>query len=184
MPTIFTHPAVALAAASCLGTVRPRGAVVLSGMLLSVLPDLDVLAFRFGIPYAHAFGHRGFSHSLVFALLASGLMALLFRRAEAGRWLRVWAYLMVCTASHGLLDAMTDGGLGVGLLLPFSAERFFFAFRPIAVSTLSMARFLGGQGLPVLQSEMVVVWLPAALLHPRHRRFRQTSIFTPRARCH
>ena len=33
------------------------------------LPDADVIGFRFGISYADAFGHRGFSHSLAFALL-------------------------------------------------------------------------------------------------------------------
>ncbi len=33
----------------------------------SVLPDIDVLAFHFGIPYASEFGHRGFTHSIFFA---------------------------------------------------------------------------------------------------------------------
>nr|HRC76832.1 rhodanese-like domain-containing protein [Kouleothrix sp.] len=32
---------------------------------------------------------------------------------------------------HGVLDAMTDGGLGVAFFAPFSATRYFFPFRPI-----------------------------------------------------
>jgi membrane-bound metal-dependent hydrolase YbcI (DUF457 family) len=33
--------------------------------------------------------------------------------------------------SHQLLDAMTDGGRGVMLLLPFTRTRLFFPWRPI-----------------------------------------------------
>ncbi|MEJ2661470.1 MAG: metal-dependent hydrolase [Desulfobacteraceae bacterium] len=164
MPTLITHPAVALGASPCLRAARRRGTIVLTGMLLTMLPDLDVVAFRFGIPYGHMLGHRGFSHSILFAVIVSALTALLFRQPRAGRWLLVWGYLFLCAVSHGLLDAMTNGGLGVGLLIPFSARRFFFGIRPIDVSPLSLERFLGGRGLAILQNELVVVWLPAAVL--------------------
>jgi inner membrane protein len=164
MPTLITHPAVALGAAPCMRATRRRGAVVVTGMLLTMLPDIDVVAFRFGIPYGHMLGHRGFSHSILFAVIASGLASLLFRQPRVGRWLLVWGYLFVCAVSHGLLDAMTNGGLGVGLFIPFSARRFFFNVRPIDVSPLSLERFITGRGLTILQNELVVVWLPAAVL--------------------
>ena len=35
---------------------------------LAMLPDADVVAFKLGIPYGATWGHRGASHSLVFAL--------------------------------------------------------------------------------------------------------------------
>lgn len=76
----------------------------------------------------------------------------------------VWAYLFVCAASHGLLDAVTNGGLGVGFFIPFSAKRYFFEFRPIAVSTLSLDKFLNGQWIPVLRSELMMIWAPALVL--------------------
>lgn len=164
MPTIIAHPAIALGAAPCLLSVRKRFLLILSGMLLTILPDLDVVAFVYGIPYGHMFGHRGFSHSILFAVLASSVLALFFRQARVGQSLLVWGYLFICAVSHGLLDAMTNGGLGVGLFSPFSLERIFFEFRPIEVSTLSLDRFFNGQGLPVLQNELRVVWLPAAIL--------------------
>jgi inner membrane protein len=164
MPTLITHPVVALAAAPCLKATRKRGGLVLIGMLLTMLPDLDVVAFRFGIPYGHMLGHRGFSHSILFALLTSSLAAFFFRQPRTGRWLLAWGYLFICAMSHGFLDAMTNGGLGVGLFIPFSARRYFFDFRPIDVSPLSLESFLSGRGLAILQNELVVVWLPAALL--------------------
>lgn len=164
MPTIISHPAIALGAAPFLRPVRKRILIVLAGVLLTILPDLDVVAFRYGIPYGHIFGHRGFSHSILFALVASGFMTTFLKQTRVGLSLRVWGYLFVCAVSHGLLDAMTNGGLGVGLLIPFSLKRIFFEFRPIQVSTLNLDRFFNGQGLPVLQNELMLVWLPAVLL--------------------
>lgn len=163
MPTIITHPAIALGAAPCLRSLRKRFLLVVIGVLLTILPDLDVVAFKYGIPYGHMFGHRGFSHSILFAVLASGVLALFVRQSRVGQWLLAWGYLFICAVSHGLLDAMTNGGLGVGLFSPFSQERIFFEFRPIEVSTLSLERFFNGQGLPVLQNELLVVWLPMVI---------------------
>lgn len=74
MPTVFSHPAPVLALAAALGprVVPPR--LLLFGVFCAVLPDLDVIGFKLGIRYADLLGHRGFSHSLLFALLL-GLLA-------------------------------------------------------------------------------------------------------------
>ena len=50
--------------------------------------------------------------------------------------------LFVAMASHGVLDALTDGGRGVGFLIPFSSERFFFPWRPIPVSSCDGPPFM------------------------------------------
>lgn len=42
-------------------------AVLWSG--LSLLPDADVVGFRFGVPYAAPWGHRGATHSLMFPVI-------------------------------------------------------------------------------------------------------------------
>jgi len=48
----------------------------------SVIPDLDVIGFQFGIRYGDFWGHRGFTHSLVFAaVLASAVVLLAFEAA-------------------------------------------------------------------------------------------------------
>jgi inner membrane protein len=77
---------------------------------------------------------------------------------------RAWLYLFLATASHGVLDAATDGGLGVALLAPFDAERVFFPFRPIAVSPIGASAFVSARGAAVLASELLWIWLPFALL--------------------
>ncbi len=164
MPTVFTHPAVALAALPLLKGIKKKTAVVLTGAILTVLPDMDVIAFKFGIPYHHVLGHRGFSHSILFSLLLSTLVVLIFKQSKLIKSILVWLYLLMCSISHGLLDAITNGGLGVGFFIPFSEKRYFFEYRPIQVSTLSIDRFFNGQGSQVFQIELLYVWLPALLI--------------------
>ena len=151
MATIVTHAVVAAA----LAPLAPRGVrrsrLVLALCVLAVLPDLDVLSFSLGIPYAHPLGHRGFTHSLLFAAVLAGVVA----RYEF-RTRRVFALLFAAIASHGVLDALTDGGLGIGFLIPFSNERFFAPVRPLPVSPIGLHRSV----LPVLAAEVAYVWVP------------------------
>ncbi len=70
MPTALTHALVGAALAPAAARPMSRGAVALVLGVLAVLPDIDVVAFRLGIPYEHSLGHRGFTHSLAFAVLA------------------------------------------------------------------------------------------------------------------
>lgn len=158
MPTILTHAAVPLAmyAASRRGRISPR--LLFGGIVATMLPDTDVIAFVLHIPYADAFGHRGASHSLLFAALIALLGALCAKRlrstpAQAATW------LFVCTASHPLLDAMTSGGLGVALAWPWNETRWFAPWRPIRVSPIG-AGFFSVRGVETLWSELRWVWLP------------------------
>ena len=106
MATIFSHPAVPLAAAVALGSgVIPRRLLEF-GMICSILPDLDVLAFNFGIPYEAVMGHRGFTHSVLFAVL----VALVFRYGSTMGRERPWTtllFLFGATISHGVLGPNT-----------------------------------------------------------------------------
>ncbi len=73
------HVAVGLAVARAHeGRFKWKAAVAFA--TFSLVPDLDVIAFRFGIPYAAPFGHRGATHSIVFAL-AMGVAAWLLTRS-------------------------------------------------------------------------------------------------------
>jgi inner membrane protein len=163
MPTILTHMAVPLAIGVCLGSRTIPRRLLAAGMIGAMLPDLDVLAFRFGIAYGDAMGHRGFTHSLAVAALLAMACAAAWRffRAERGK---VFLFLFVSIASHGILDCFTNGGRGVALLWPFSAERFFAPVQPIEVSPIGLSRFLSGRGLAVLLSELLWVWLPCTAL--------------------
>jgi hypothetical protein len=59
MPTVMTHAALAVGLGRIF-TGRPLPLLFwcMTGSL-AMLPDIDVLAFRFGIPYGAVFGHRG-----------------------------------------------------------------------------------------------------------------------------
>jgi inner membrane protein len=161
VPTIITHPAVALL--KSWWPRVPRRAVPI-GVVATVLPDVDVVAFVFGIPYQSVFGHRGITHSIVFAL-AVALLGTLIARVRADR-VATFSFLLICAISHPLLDALTDGGLGVALFAPFDTTRYFFPWTPIRVSPIG-AGFFSARGLTTLISEAEWVWAPvgtAALL--------------------
>ena len=124
-------------------------------------PDLDVVAFRMGISYANEFGHRGASHSLAFAALL-GALACLFAHRLRSTGLTTFLFVFAAAASHGLLDMATRGGLGIALFWPLSDQRYFYAFRPIVVSPLSLQRALDSSRL--WASELLWVWLPCATM--------------------
>lgn len=162
MPTLFTHAAVAVAA----GQLYPRRPLPFYFWVVSVycalLPDADVLAFAFGIPYEHMLGHRGLSHSFVGAAVIGALGAWrMLGRMDVG-FRPLWLYFSLVAASHGVLDALTDGGHGIAFFAPFSNERFFLPWTPVAVSPIGAYHFFTSRGLAVMASEVTWVWLPAA----------------------
>ena len=166
MATFVTHGLVGAALAPLMPkTTIPRYVLATVLVVLSVLPDLDVFAGRWlDIAYAHPLGHRGFSHSLAFAALAGAVTATLFVRYVrllSRAWCGLAFFFFVATALHGVLDAFTDGGLGIGFFIPFDNSRYFFPWRPIEVSPLSLNGFLGKAGR-VFLSEMIWVWIPLA----------------------
>lgn len=136
-------------------------------IVCALIPDIDVISFRLGIPYGDFWGHRGFTHSLFFALLVGLTVAAIFIWRERRPWGRYWffsLYFTVVCALNGVLDAMTNGGHGVALLAPFDDTRYFLPWRPIEVSPLTLKGFLTERGLEVIGSEIVWVWIPLVLL--------------------
>lgn len=166
MASAISHAVAAVGISACFYNSRVPKGVWVAGVLCTVVPDIDVIGFRFGVHYGDFWGHRGFTHSLVFAaLLAVLLLATVFRKGTPGlSRAALWSYLFLVTASHGVLDAMTDGGLGVAFLSPFDDHRYFFPWTPIRVSPIGVSRFFSARGLLVLQSEFVWIWIPTVIL--------------------
>ena len=75
----------------------------------------------------------------------------------------MFAYLFLATASHGVLDAITNGGLGAAFFSPFDNTRYFLPWRPVLVSPIAVTRFFTSRGFAILQSELLWIWLPAIL---------------------
>ena len=161
MASAFSHAIVA----SALACVFPQKVMTrrlwFAGVFSSVLPDIDSIGFFHGVPYDSFWGHRGFTHSLFFALLLSALLtcALFIKKPELV--FVSFLYMFLSAASHGVFDAITNGGLGVAFFSPFNTTRYFLPFRPVVVSPISIRRFFSGRGLEVLASEFRWIWLPS-----------------------
>jgi inner membrane protein len=121
MPLPVAH---GLLGASLVAAVLPRrrprryALALAAGALLANAADLDfVLVFAL-----HSRGwHRGFTHSLAFALAVGLAFLVAFGRAGAAKA----AAYGLAYASHAVLDfATTKLGGGVELLWPFTAGRF------------------------------------------------------------
>jgi inner membrane protein len=163
--SVLSHAVAALSIGTCFYRPHVSTRFWAAGVFGAVLPDLDVIGLRFGVPNANFWGHRGFTHSLVFAALLASVVAVIAFRSRAagiGRF-PLFLYLFLATASHCILDAQTDGGLGVAFFSPFDDRRFFLPWRPIRVSPLAFGRFFSLQGYLILKNELLWIWFPAAL---------------------
>ena len=173
MASAFSHAIAAVAIGKISRAVKWPGAPVKVGLrflwivaFCAVLPDIDAIGFWLGVPYESVWGHRGITHSLFFAACLAVMVNHFFYRDEkvfSLRWFMLFGVFFIATASHSILDAMTDGGKGVAFFAPFYDARYFFPFRPIRVSPISITRFFSGRGWEVIQSEFVWVWIPSFL---------------------
>jgi inner membrane protein len=164
MCTVITHPAIPIALSVLLPAETASSSLLLAGCACSVIPDLDVIGFHYGIKYADMFGHRGFTHSIFFAAALAVATTVGFFQ-ECGSPAVVFWFLFVSTLSHSILDALTDGGLGVGFFAPFNNRRYFFSCRPIKVAPIGIGGFFTRRGGAALLSELWWVWLPAFVVY-------------------
>ena len=167
MPSAISHAAVAVAAGIAFAPRDVPDHFWPVAIACSIIPDADIIAFSLGIPYNHFFGHRGFFHSPFFGFLVSIFMVGVFFRDVAifsRRWFFYLIFFFLLATSHGILDALTNGGLGIALLAPFDSTRYFFPWRPIVVSPIGISGLFTKWGLMVIRSELLWVWLPCFLM--------------------
>lgn len=143
MASVVSHFLLGWGAYRCVegGRDSRRAGPFVAGVL-SMLPDFDAFLMPW-IDYDAPWGHRGMTHSLAFAAVAGTLAAVALRRRVTfpGGVSGLAATFAVVTASHGFLDAMTDGGRGVAFFAPFDATRHFLPVRPIPVSPITVNPF-------------------------------------------
>lgn len=160
MASIFGHSIVGFTLTKLIDNKQVKW-LLFAAIFSAILPDFDVLTFKLGIPYEHPLGHRGFTHSILFAIIWALILMLAFGRKNKLIWFMV---IFLTTLSHGVLDAMTSGGMGVGFFIPFNNSRHFFSFQGIIVSPLGVGRFFSEWGLRVIVSEIKYVLVPCSLL--------------------
>ena len=167
MASVFGHAMVAAAIGTSSNNLSKSVKFWILALICCTLPDVDVIMFRFGISYEHPFGHRGFTHSLTFAFLLSLFIKFTFYRnipLNSKSGLQILLLFFVLTSSHGLLDAMTNGGRGIAFFGPFENTRYFLPFRPIQVSPMSASTFFNTDwGYRVLQSELRWLGIPSMI---------------------
>lgn len=156
----FTHPIITLVLGAPFYRREISSRIWLWGAVLTALPDIDFIGYRSGIPYAHMMGHRGITHSLFFAAVVGLLSAFYFRDHWQRSAFSLWLFFFLCTASHGALDGLTDGGLGVAFFAPFENGRYFLPWRPIPVAPLNPSLIFSEWGAHVIASELLWIWVP------------------------
>ena len=160
MATIFGHGLVAYTATKIVDS-KSNKLLLFLAVVSAMLPDIDVIGFNFGINYSHPLGHRGFTHSIMFAVLWACIVALVFGKK---RKLIFWLVIFLSTLSHGVLDALTTGGKGVGFFIPFDNARYFFPWRLIKVSPIGIRNFFSEWGLNVILNELKYIVLPCVII--------------------
>jgi inner membrane protein len=128
---------------------------------MGLLPDFDATFVAMGSHYEGHFGHRGFTHSLLFAVATAAVAFAIARRWGTKPWFTaLLAFLAV--ASHGLMDSMTYRTRGIPFFWPFTEERFILPWRPIPPAPFG-EHFISRRGLDVMAIEMVY-FLPLTLI--------------------
>lgn len=164
MASIFGHTIVAVGISAMHKRDIINRQVMSLGILSSVIPDIDVLAYKFGI-FQGVLAHRGLTHSPLFAVLWTIILVLLFHFSiDQKTKLRLGLYYFICIVSHGLIDGFTTGGDGICYFLPFSSARDSFPWKLIEVSPIGVAAFFSEWGLRVLKSEFFYLAIPSFLM--------------------
>lgn len=167
MASAFSHAIASVAIGSVNFQSDKTWKYWLLGAFCAVIPDADAIGFWMGVPYDSLWGHRGITHSFFFALLLAAVVMALFYGKEkpfSKAWWALYITFFATTASHPLLDACTTGGLGVAFFAPFYDARYFFPWKVIKVSPISVTRFFSNKGIQVLKSEFMWVWIPSLLI--------------------
>jgi len=167
MASAFSHAIASVAIGSLNFESKKDWKFWALGAFCAVVPDADAIGYWNKVPYASLWGHRGITHSIFFAVLLAGIVMIVCYRQEKSfskPWWALYLTFFFATLSHPLLDACTTGGLGVAFFAPFYDERYFFPWKVIKVSPISITRFFSNKGLQVLESEFVWVWIPSLVI--------------------
>jgi len=81
------------------------------GALCSVVPDLDVIGFYVGIQYGDVWDIVVDALGRVCGVVSRDSCGCVVSRQAGASNDGLFLYFFFCTASHGVLDAMTNGGL-------------------------------------------------------------------------
>lgn len=165
MPSIISHAVGAFWVNKAFFDRKNTIKISILVCISAMIPDADFIGYKLGIPYNSLFGHRGFTHSIFFAILWSLIVYYFSFRKKIGSFWVYFLIIFIATLSHGLLDGCTSGGEGVAFFSPFSNHRYFFPFREIRVSPLGVKSFFSERGIVIMLSEIKYIWIPSFIIY-------------------
>ncbi len=123
----ITHIALGAVAGEAIAGKELGKRAMFYGAIAQSLPDIDFIGAFFLNPVDNLLFHRGFTHSIFFAAISSVILALIIRRlheAEKIPLKKLILFIAIEISLHLVLDVCN--AYGIGLLEPFSTQRFSF----------------------------------------------------------
>lgn len=164
MASAFGHITAALSGGYAFFPAHVRWRNAGAAAFCSIVPDFDVIPLFFGVPYRSIYGHRGWSHSILFAVVFGAIVGYWLSQRTPAMRRQLMGWMILATLSHPLLDMLAKGGLGVILFFPFHNQRYFFPMQPIHAAPLGAGGFQAKWGLSVFISEFFWIDLPCLCL--------------------
>jgi inner membrane protein len=158
MATLYTHAFAGIGLAR-LYAVRPMPWAFWSlAAVLPIIPDLDVFSTA---AYGSPLGHRGITHSLLFALSLGIVAAGTTFRCFRVRWWSLMLLFFAIIASHGLLDALTYGGEGIPFFWPLGGRYGNWGLIPLSDIAFDLP---DPRHSRAVCGELLWVWLPTIVV--------------------
>lgn len=122
MPSPIAHAVSGYAIAKGVNplNVSRMGRVAFYAVFVAIAADFDFIPQL----VASVNTHRGFTHSLSFALLFSGIVSAVIARCTSFNYRPTFLLTLTLYGSHLMLDFLTQGGTGIPLLWPISDSHF------------------------------------------------------------
>ena len=167
MPSWVAHAVAGVAVASVFTTRTDVRRFAWTAAACTIVPDLDAIGWPIGMGDIELLGgHRGFTHSIPFAVLLGAAAAWGIFRGE--RWkplrLRLWLCFALATMTHGALDALSTIGEGVRFFSPFRDTRYVSAWQPLHASRAPPEARPVSRIAYIVRDEMQYVILPCVIL--------------------
>ncbi len=158
MCTVYTHAVAGLGLAYVCARRPLRWPYWVLAGVLPMVPDLDAFS---SAPYGSVWGHRGITHSLLFALWLGALAAsLTYRYLRSDFWF-LSAVFFAVLASHGLLDALTRGGEKIPFFWPSPVRGGNWGPMPVPDIAMDLP---DPRRSRAVRAELLWVWLPTTLV--------------------
>ena len=126
---------------------------MLVGAIAQSIPDVDFIASFWNDTATNLLAHRGFTHSIVFAILTAFSMAFIIRfifKSHKLNFGQLLLFIGIELTIHILLDLMNN--YGVGLFEPFSHIRVSFHTLYVADPFFTLWPFIAALALLLIRS--------------------------------